>query len=127
MMYDHFYMYTVGPVHIENFSDGETGVARAKAEVFEGLGPGGVAVINADNPWFELLKQAALHVGARLLAGHARGDALGAREALQHQHLVEVPAAHFHHAVETRVLGAAWRGGLARSDGERAAQGIAHK
>jgi UDP-N-acetylmuramoyl-tripeptide--D-alanyl-D-alanine ligase len=59
---------TVGPVHIENFPDGETGVARAKAEIFEGLGPGGVAVINADNPWFELLKQAALHVGARVMA-----------------------------------------------------------
>ena len=58
---------TVGPVHIENFPDGETGVARAKAEIFEGLGPGGVAVINADNPWFELLKQAALHVGARVM------------------------------------------------------------
>ncbi|HEY3812242.1 MAG TPA: UDP-N-acetylmuramoyl-tripeptide--D-alanyl-D-alanine ligase [Caulobacteraceae bacterium] len=58
---------TVGPVHIENFSDGEAGVAKAKAEIFEGLGPGGVAVINADNPWFELLKQAALHVGARVM------------------------------------------------------------
>jgi UDP-N-acetylmuramoyl-tripeptide--D-alanyl-D-alanine ligase len=58
---------TVGPVHIENFPDGETGVAKAKAEIFEGLGPGGVAVINADNPWFDGLKQAALHVGARVM------------------------------------------------------------
>jgi UDP-N-acetylmuramoyl-tripeptide--D-alanyl-D-alanine ligase len=58
---------TVGPVHIENFPDGETGVARAKAEIFEGLGPGGVAVINADNAWFELLKQAALRAGARVM------------------------------------------------------------
>jgi UDP-N-acetylmuramoyl-tripeptide--D-alanyl-D-alanine ligase len=59
---------TVGPVHIENFPDGETGVARAKAEIFEGLGPGGAAVINADNPWFDLLKQSALRVGARVMA-----------------------------------------------------------
>src|SRR6202008_4063117 len=35
---------TVGPVHTENFPDGEAGVARAKAEVFEGLEPGGGAV-----------------------------------------------------------------------------------
>ena len=28
---------TVGPVHIENFEDGEAGVARAKGEIFSGL------------------------------------------------------------------------------------------
>src|SRR3569832_23163 len=58
---------TGGPVHIENFPDGEAGVARAKAEIFDGLGPGGMAVINADNVWFEQMKQAALHVGARVM------------------------------------------------------------
>jgi UDP-N-acetylmuramoyl-tripeptide--D-alanyl-D-alanine ligase len=55
---------TVGPVHTENFPDGETGVARAKAEVFEGLEPGGVAVLNADNRWFDMLKAEALKAGA---------------------------------------------------------------
>ena len=45
---------TVGPVHVENFPDGEAGVARAKAEIFDGLEPGGVAVLNADNGWFDL-------------------------------------------------------------------------
>ena len=55
---------TVGPVHTENFPDGEAGVARAKAEIFEGLEPGGVAVLNADNPWFDLLKAEALKAGA---------------------------------------------------------------
>ncbi|RZJ16967.1 MAG: UDP-N-acetylmuramoyl-tripeptide--D-alanyl-D-alanine ligase [Brevundimonas sp.] len=59
---------TVGPVHIEGFSDGETGVAREKAAIFEGLGPGGVAVINGDNPWADQMRQAALHVGARVVA-----------------------------------------------------------
>ncbi|WP_371514608.1 UDP-N-acetylmuramoyl-tripeptide--D-alanyl-D-alanine ligase [Brevundimonas denitrificans] len=49
---------TVGPVHIEGFADGETGVANEKAAVFEGLGPGGVAVINGDNDWAPLLRQA---------------------------------------------------------------------
>ncbi len=58
---------TVGPVHTENFPDGELGVARAKAEIFAGLEPGGAAVLNADNHWFELLKDEAHAAGARLL------------------------------------------------------------
>ncbi len=58
---------TVGPVHIENFSDGEAGVARAKAEVFEGLAPGGAAVLNADDRWSPLLRDAALAKGGRVL------------------------------------------------------------
>ena len=57
---------TVGPVHIESFSDGEAGVAREKAAVFQGLGPGGVAIVNGDNSWNDLLREAALHVGARV-------------------------------------------------------------
>jgi UDP-N-acetylmuramoyl-tripeptide--D-alanyl-D-alanine ligase len=55
---------TVGPVHTENFPDGEAGVARAKAEIFEGLEPGGVAILNADNRWFGLLKGEAEKAGA---------------------------------------------------------------
>ncbi len=55
---------TVGPVHTENFPDGELGVARAKAEIFEGLEPGGVAILNADNSWYDLLKAEALNAGA---------------------------------------------------------------
>ena len=57
---------TVGPVHIEGFSDGETGVAREKAAIFQGLGPGGVAVINGDNPWVDMLRESALRQGARI-------------------------------------------------------------
>jgi len=57
---------TVGPVHIEGFADGEAGVAREKAAIFQGLGPGGVAVINGDNPWVDLLREAALRQGARI-------------------------------------------------------------
>ena len=58
----------VGPVHVENFPDGEGGVARAKAEVFEGMPPGGVAVLNADDKWFELLADAARAAGAKVLS-----------------------------------------------------------
>ena len=58
---------TVGPVHIENFEDGEAGVARAKAEIFDRLEPGGAAILNADDRWFDLLREAALAKGARVL------------------------------------------------------------
>jgi UDP-N-acetylmuramoyl-tripeptide--D-alanyl-D-alanine ligase len=58
---------TIGPVHIENFPDGEAGVARAKAEIFAGLEPGGTAVLNADAPWFDLLCAKANDVGAKIV------------------------------------------------------------
>jgi UDP-N-acetylmuramoyl-tripeptide--D-alanyl-D-alanine ligase len=58
---------TVAQAHIENFADGEAGVARAKAEIFEGLQPRGVAVLNADNAWFEFLATAARARGAQAL------------------------------------------------------------
>lgn len=57
---------TVGPVHIEAFADGEAGVAREKAAVFEGLEPGGIAVINGDNPWTRLLGDVAREHGAEV-------------------------------------------------------------
>ncbi|HWA63096.1 MAG TPA: Mur ligase family protein, partial [Caulobacteraceae bacterium] len=68
---------TVGPVHTENFPDGETGVARAKAEIFDGLMPGGAAVLNADNRWFDLLQGEAARAGARVVTfgSHDRCDA----------------------------------------------------
>ena len=55
---------TVGPVHVENFPDGERGVARAKAEIFAGIEPGGLAILNADNPWYDLLAEEAHKAGA---------------------------------------------------------------
>ncbi|MDP1630580.1 MAG: UDP-N-acetylmuramoyl-tripeptide--D-alanyl-D-alanine ligase [Caulobacter sp.] len=69
---------TVGPVHIENFPDGETGIAQAKAEIFDGIEPGGVAVLNADNPWFDLLSGRAVAAGARV-ASFGAGEACDAR------------------------------------------------
>ena len=65
----------VGPVHVENFADGEAGVARAKAEIFEGLVEGGVAILNADDRWFELLSDAARTAGARVVSFGARAGA----------------------------------------------------
>lgn len=39
-----------GPCHLEGFGD-VAGVARGKGEIFQGLGPEGVAVINRDDPY----------------------------------------------------------------------------
>ena len=55
----------VANAHIENFPDGEPGIARAKAEIFEGLEPGGVAVWPVDNPHAPILAAAADRLGAR--------------------------------------------------------------
>ncbi|MFS8036252.1 UDP-N-acetylmuramoylalanyl-D-glutamyl-2,6-diaminopimelate--D-alanyl-D-alanine ligase [Xanthobacter sp. AM11] len=49
---------TVEPVHIAQFS-GIAEIADAKAEIFDGLEPGGTAVLNLDNPMFGRLKAAA--------------------------------------------------------------------
>ena len=59
---------TVGGAHTENFPDGDAGVARAKAEIFDGLLPGGLAILNADNPWFDFLSQQARGAGALVAA-----------------------------------------------------------
>ena len=66
---------TVGPVHIEAFADGEAGVAREKAAIFQGLAPGGTAVANGDVAFAGVLAEAARAANARLvvfgtLAGH---------------------------------------------------------
>jgi UDP-N-acetylmuramoyl-tripeptide--D-alanyl-D-alanine ligase len=57
---------TVAAVHLENFS-GPDGIADAKAEIFEGLEPGGTAIINADNPWATRLRGHAERAGARVV------------------------------------------------------------
>jgi len=68
----------VGPVHVENFPDGEIGVARAKAEIFDGMEPGGIAVLNADDAWFELLSTAARARGVEVRT-FGRAEAADAR------------------------------------------------
>jgi UDP-N-acetylmuramoyl-tripeptide--D-alanyl-D-alanine ligase len=49
---------TIAPAHIEMLGS-EEAIADAKAEIFEGLETGGVAVIPADSPHFARLKDAA--------------------------------------------------------------------
>ncbi len=53
---------TVEPVHLEFFS-GIEAIADAKAEIFEGLEPGGAAVLNRDNPQFARLQRRAKKLG----------------------------------------------------------------
>lgn len=50
---------TIAPAHIGFFKD-ETEIATAKAEIFEGLEPGGTAIVPHDSPHYRLLRDAAL-------------------------------------------------------------------
>lgn len=49
---------TVAAVHIE-FFDSVAGIAKAKAEIFEGLEPGGTAILPYDNPHYSILHKKA--------------------------------------------------------------------
>ncbi|WP_346432254.1 UDP-N-acetylmuramoylalanyl-D-glutamyl-2,6-diaminopimelate--D-alanyl-D-alanine ligase [Breoghania sp. L-A4] len=46
---------TVEAVHLEHFGSVEA-IAKAKSEIFSGLEPGGVAILNADNDQYDLLR-----------------------------------------------------------------------
>ena len=58
---------TIAPAHIENLGS-EEAIADAKAEIFIALEPGGTAVIPADSPHFERLRDQALAAGARIIS-----------------------------------------------------------
>jgi UDP-N-acetylmuramoyl-tripeptide--D-alanyl-D-alanine ligase len=69
------------PVHVGNFADGEDGVARAKAEIFDGLEPAGIAILPRDNRHTPVLMKAASARGARVLTFGTTADAyVGARD-----------------------------------------------
>lgn len=53
---------TVESVHLE-FFENEEGIADAKAEIFAGMTPDGVAILNRDNRHFERLQKAAKSAG----------------------------------------------------------------
>ncbi|MEM7191955.1 MAG: UDP-N-acetylmuramoylalanyl-D-glutamyl-2,6-diaminopimelate--D-alanyl-D-alanine ligase [Pseudomonadota bacterium] len=56
---------TIAPVHLGFFASVEE-IADAKAEIFEGLEPGGAAILNRDNAYFERLAAAARRYGASI-------------------------------------------------------------
>lgn len=57
----------VEEVHTAYFASVEH-IAEAKAEIFAGLKPGGAAILNRDNPHFELLAKRAVRAGAGSVA-----------------------------------------------------------
>lgn len=58
---------TIAPAHIEMLGSMEA-IADAKAEIFQGLEPGGIAVIPADSEHFRQLEAAALVLGAKVVS-----------------------------------------------------------
>ncbi|HAR52981.1 MAG TPA: UDP-N-acetylmuramoyl-tripeptide--D-alanyl-D-alanine ligase, partial [Roseovarius nubinhibens] len=56
---------TVAAAHLEAFENIE-GIAREKAAIFEGLEPGGIAVVNADLDTTPILEEAATRAGATI-------------------------------------------------------------
>lgn len=59
---------TVESVHAGNFSNGEEGIADAKAEIFDGMKHGAVAILNRDNQWFERLRGKAQDRGLTVIS-----------------------------------------------------------
>ena len=58
---------TVDAVHLAQFPNVEA-IADAKAEIFQGLEPGGTAILNRDNVHFETLRRHAEEAGARVVS-----------------------------------------------------------
>lgn len=69
---------TVEPVHIAYFS-GIDEIADAKAEIFDGLEPGGTAVLNADNPLIARLTAAAEAKGVARIVTFGAAEGAGVR------------------------------------------------
>lgn len=58
---------TIAPAHIEHFGS-EDRIADAKAEIFEGLEPGGIAILPADSPHFDRLRAHAEKYAAEIVS-----------------------------------------------------------
>jgi UDP-N-acetylmuramoyl-tripeptide--D-alanyl-D-alanine ligase len=69
---------TVEPAHLEFFGS-VAAIADAKAEIFEGMGPAGVAVLNRDNAQYDRLVGKAKTQGLTRIVGFGRHPAAQAR------------------------------------------------
>jgi len=69
---------TVEAVHIESFPSVQA-IADAKAEIFNGLEPGGTAVLNRDNAQYERLAGRAQDAGVGRIVSFGRGPGADAR------------------------------------------------
>ncbi len=65
---------TIAQAHLAFFAD-TAAIAMAKAEIFEGLEPGGTAVVNGDSPHADLLVEAARGRAARVIRFGTADDA----------------------------------------------------
>ena len=66
---------TIAPAHLEFFGTCEA-IADAKSEIFEGIEPGGAALIPSDNPYAERLKARARQAQvSRIVSFGSKGDA----------------------------------------------------
>ncbi|CAN5147005.1 UDP-N-acetylmuramoylalanyl-D-glutamyl-2,6-diaminopimelate--D-alanyl-D-alanine ligase [soil metagenome] len=72
----------IAPAHIEFFAS-EEAIADAKAEIFQGLEPGGTAIIPFDSPHHDRLARHARDLGVRVVTfGMGAGADVRAREAM---------------------------------------------
>jgi UDP-N-acetylmuramoyl-tripeptide--D-alanyl-D-alanine ligase len=88
---------TVEPVHLEFFT-GIEAIADAKAEIFEGLEPGGAVVLNRDNPQFARLQRRAKKLGISHVVSFGANKKSEAR-------LIDVSLHAACSAVHARILG----------------------
>jgi UDP-N-acetylmuramoyl-tripeptide--D-alanyl-D-alanine ligase len=95
---------TVEAVHIEHFQS-VAAIADAKGEIFLGLEPGGVAVLNRDNPHFDRLKAHALasNAGRIVSFGESEGADIRAERIIVRQDMTIVDAKVFDQPLAYRV------------------------
>ena len=66
---------TIAAVHVGNFDNGLEGIAAAKAEILDGMKPGGKIILNRDNEWFDYLQNAAIKKGIEVYSFGESKDA----------------------------------------------------
>jgi UDP-N-acetylmuramoyl-tripeptide--D-alanyl-D-alanine ligase len=73
----------IAPVHTEGFGDVDT-IAKTKAEIFQGLGPQGVAVINRDDHYYSFWQQLLNHQPVLSFSTHQKADIYASDIVLQY-------------------------------------------
>lgn len=94
----------IAPVHLE-FFDSVEGIADAKAEIFLGVEPGGVAILNRDDVHFSRLKRRATQAGIESIVSFGRHAGAQARliKAALHPDASTVEAAILGETVDYRI------------------------
>lgn len=91
-----------GPAHLEGFGD-ISGVARAKGEIYSGLGPQGIAVINADDSKADVWRSLCADKSTRTFALDTSADVAGVWSALDHELVINTEGESV--AVQLNLLG----------------------